>query len=515
MKEKNVGEFFDQQAEKYGDKTYLICDKTGEKFSYKKFLEKVNQTANLLRSIGVKRGDTISTYLPNVPHTLFLLFATGKLGAIVNPMSCSLTKEEVEFQLDNADTKVFVYHSDFHDNMGKVKGPKLETMIVVGEKVENSINFDEDMKKQSIEFEDIENVNMKDKWVMIYTSGTTGKPKGCLLSQFNISVMHPHYISACEFTEKDISLCVMPLIHVTGLFMISLTSFYVGGSTVLTEKFSKSKFWQWIEKYKVTFVEVVPTMLSILLNPPEDISKYDISHFRIVGCGSAPLALELAKKFEKTFGVYIYEVYGLTETSHITHCNPPHPDKRKLGSIGKPLGVNEAKIVDENGKEVPLGEVGEIIVKGDNMMDGYHKRPDVNKEAFKDRWFYTGDLAYKDKDDFYYLVDRKKEIIIRGGENISPSEVDAVIYRLPEVHDSATIGVPDEIYGEEVVSYIVLKHDKKSEGITEENIINHCKEHLAKFKCPKKIFFVDDIPKGPSGKLLRKELVKIFIEKNK
>ncbi|MFH1439114.1 MAG: class I adenylate-forming enzyme family protein [Candidatus Woesearchaeota archaeon] len=507
MDYKNVNEFFNKQAERYGNKTYLIFDKTGEEFSYKRFIEKVNQTANLLRSIGVKRGDTISSYIPNLPHSLFLLFAAGKLGAIINPMSTSLTKEEVEFQLDNADTKVFIYHSEFHDKIGDVKGPVLETNIVIGKIKKNILNFDEKMDKQSKKFEDVENVDIKDKWVMIYTSGTTGKPKGCLLSQFNIESMHPAYIKACEFTEKDVSLAVMPLIHVTGLFMVSLTSFVVGGTTVLTEKFSKSKFWKWIEKYKVSFVQVVPTMISILLNPPEDISKYNVSSMRVFACGSAPLPMELAKKFEETFRILIYEVYGLTETSHITHYNPPHPDKRRLGSVGKPLDVNIAKVVDENGNEVSLGKVGEIIVKGPNMMDGYHKRPDANKESFKNRWFYTGDLGYKDKDDFYYLVDRKKEIIIRGGENISPSEVDGVIYKHPAVYDAATIGVPHEVYGEEVVSYIVLKKGKK---IKEKEIINHCKEHLADFKCPKEVFFVDNIPKGPSGKLLRKELVKMY-----
>jgi long-chain acyl-CoA synthetase len=318
-----------------------------------------------------------------------------------------------------------------------------------------------------------------------------------------------------NFGEDDRLLTVMPLFHMNAVSVTTMTALYAGGSTVVSPKFSASRFWDIIEKYRITSFGSVATMLSMLLNQQSAISNKPENpssqtpnpksrSLRFAMCGSAPVPAEVLRKFEETFGVLVIEGYGLSESTCRSTFNPPNKDRRP-GSCGKPIG-NEMKVFDENDNEVPDGELGEIVLRGPNILKGYFKNPEATAKAFANGWFHTGDIGYRDADGFFYIADRKSDMIIRGGENIYPREIDDVLYTHPAVAHAAVIGVPDELYGEEVAAFVVLK-----DGATtrDEELIAFCREHLADFKCPKTVHFVDDIPKGPTGKLLKRELARI------
>jgi acyl-CoA synthetase (AMP-forming)/AMP-acid ligase II len=354
----------------------------------------------------------------------------------------------------------------------------------------------------------LSNINRDDDAIIIYTSGTTGKPKGCLLTHGNLIANARQISQWLHFTENDRLLTIMPLFHMNAVSVTTMAALYAGGSTVVTPKFSASKFWNIISDYQVTSFGSVATMLSILLNSyPQGLPQgLKTGQLRFAMCGSAPVPAEVMKKFEDTFNCPVIEGYGLSESTCRSTFNPPD-ERRRPGSCGLPIG-NEMKVVDDNDNEVPEGELGEIVLRGENILKGYFKDPEATERAFRGGWFHTGDVGYRDKDGFFFIVDRKTDMIIRGGENIYPREIDEVLYKHPAVAAAATIGVPDQLYGEEVAAFVVLKDGART---TIEELIAHCKAELADYKCPKSIRFVKDIPKGPTGKLLKRELAKKFL----
>jgi len=282
---------------------------------------------------------------------------------------------------------------------------------------------------------------------------------------------------------------------------------YAGGSTVISPKFSASQFWKIISDYQVTSFGSVATMLSILLNTyPDGVPEgLKTDQLRFAMCGSAPVPAEVMKKFEETFNCPVVEGYGLSESTCRSTFNPPD-ERRRPGSCGLPIG-NEMKVFDDGDNEVSDGELGEIVLRGENILKGYFKSPEATANAFRNGWFHTGDIGYRDEDGFFYIVDRKSDMIIRGGENIYPREIDEVLYQHPAVAAAATIGVPDDLYGEEVAAFIVLKDGLK---VSEAELISYCTERVADYKCPKSIRIVAEIPKGPTGKLLKRELARIY-----
>jgi long-chain acyl-CoA synthetase len=342
-----------------------------------------------------------------------------------------------------------------------------------------------------------------DEAVIIYTSGTTGKPKGVLLTHGNLLSNAEQIAEWLHITEDDRSLLIMPLFHVNALMTTCLAALWSGGSVVLAPRFSASRHWDTVARYGVTYFGSVATMLSLLNNsyPGGLPSGLDTSRLRFALCGSAPVPVEVMKRFEALFHCPVVEGYGLSESTCRSTFNPPD-ERRRPGSIGLPIG-NEVKIFDDKDREVAPGKVGEIVLRGPNIMKGYYKNESATREAFRSGWFHTGDLGYRDEEGFFYIVDRKSDMIIRGGENIYPREIDEVLYQHPAIKDAATIGVPDPLYGEEVKSFVVLC---EVEQASEEEIIAFCRERLADYKCPKSVEFLDEIPKGPTGKLLKREL---------
>ncbi len=310
-------------------------------------------------------------------------------------------------------------------------------------------------------------------------------------------------------------MCILPLFHVNGEVVTTVSPLWSGGSVVMPERFTASRHWEWIAAHGVTWFSAVPTNLGILVNRPaeeSDPARYPRSGLRFCICGAAPLPVEVQRAFERRFHLLVIEGYGLSETTCYSTFNPHPPADvrrfgeddgyRRLGSVGVAVG-NDVAILDDADLEVPLGDAGEICIRGENVMVRYEKRPEETAAALANGWFHSGDIGHMDADGYVYITDRKKDIIIRGGENIMPREIDEVLYRHPAVRDAATIGAPDEKYGERVVSFVVLK-----EGVSAspDELAEHCRVHLADFKVPAEVHLIDEIPKGPSGKLLRREL---------
>jgi long-chain acyl-CoA synthetase len=359
-----------------------------------------------------------------------------------------------------------------------------------------------DEQRADDESKEANQLTTDDEAVIIYTSGTTGKHKGVLLTHGNMLANARQIAEWLRLTEQDRALMIMPLFHVNALMTTGLAALWAGGSVVLAPRFTSSHHWEIVHRYKVTYFGSVATMLSMLINTyPEGVpADTDISSLRFALCGSAPVPVEVIKRFESLFGFPVIEGYGLSESTCRSTFNPV--DRRRIGSVGLPIG-NEMKIFDDRDRELPAGQIGEIVLRGSNIMKGYYRNEAATREAFRSGWFHTNDLGYRDEDGFFYVVDRKSDMIIRGGENIYPREIDEALYQHPAVKDAATIGIPDPLYGEEVKSFVVLKEGARA---SEEEIIAFCRQRLADFKCPRRVEFLEEIPKGPTGKLLKREL---------
>jgi long-chain acyl-CoA synthetase len=333
-----------------------------------------------------------------------------------------------------------------------------------------------------------------------------------LLTHGNILANARQITEWLGFSGNDRLLTIMPLFHMNAVSVTTMSALYAGGSTVVSPKFSASRFWNIISDYHISSFGSVATMLSMLLNtyPGGVPDGLQTSQLRFAMCGSAPVPAEVMKKFEEIFNCPVIEGYGLSESTCRSTFNPPD-QRRRAGSCGLPIG-NEMKVVDDDDDEVADGELGEIVLRGENILKGYFKNPEATERAFRGGWFHTGDVGYRDQDGFFFIVDRKTDMIIRGGENIYPREIDEVLYQHHAVAAAATIGVPDKLYGEEVAAFIVLKDGAHA---TEEELVGHCKSALADYKCPKTIRIVTGIPKGPTGKLLKRELARQYAETHK
>lgn len=508
---KNVRSLLEARVAGSPEKLFLFSAADGREWTYAEFDAAVNRTANLLVDFGIVKGDVVSLLMPNSAEYVIAYFACWKIGALAGPVNSLLKAEEIEWVISNSESKLMLAGSEFFEN------------VPATIKKSRCILFD-DVDVAAGEFPDTfgaTNLAADDEAIIIYTSGTTGKPKGCLLTHGNL-ISNARQISEwLGFGPDDRLLTVMPLFHMNAVSVTTMSALYAGGSTVVSAKFSASRFWEIIEKYGITSFGSVATMLSMLLKTSSDRSSLADrgSSLKFAMCGSAPVPAEVLKKFEETFGVLVIEGYGLSESTCRSTFNPPN-ENRRPGSCGMPIG-NEMRVVDDEDNEVPDGQLGEIVLRGPNVFKGYFRNPEATAKAFAGGWFHTGDIGYRDADGFYYIADRKSDMIIRGGENIYPREIDDVLYTHPAVAHAAVIGVPDELYGEEVAAFIVLKPGfthaetrpvgRASDNIvTEADIIAFCELHLADFKCPKTVHFVDDIPKGPTGKLLKRELAKRF-----
>jgi long-chain acyl-CoA synthetase len=491
---RSIPELLRQRASAAPDKLFLLSEADKTQFTYREFEAAVGRAAGLLAARGIGAGDVVSLLLPNSVEYVIAYFACWQLGALAGPVNGHLKQQEIEYVVSNSEAKLMLVNSEFLEKVETINVP----VVVFDNEREATEGFEESSKT---------NLTPEDEAIIIYTSGTTGKPKGCLLTHGNV-ISNARQISEwLGFTEQDRLLTIMPLFHMNAVSVTTMSALYAGGSTVVSPKFSASRFWNIISDYQITSFGSVATMLSMLLSTyPDGVPPgLKTDQLRFAMCGSAPVPVKVLRRFEETFNCLVIEGYGLSESTCRSTFNPPD-ERRRPGSCGLPIG-NEMRVVDENDEDVPNGERGEIVLRGENILKGYFKNEAATATAFRNGWFHTGDIGYRDADGFFFIVDRKSDMIIRGGENIYPREIDEVLYQHPHVAAAAVIGIPDELYGEEVAAVVVLKSEAKA---SEQEVIEFCKARLADYKCPKTVRFVADIPKGPTGKLLKRELAQMF-----
>jgi len=503
----NLRELLELRAAAAPDKPFLLSDADGRDFTYREFDRAVNRTARMLRARGVGQGDRVSLLLPNSAEYVVAYFACFKLGALAGPVNSLLKPEEIAYVVGHSEARLLLTHTEFLPKTTGLRGQvaSLEEIAVFDDWDAATSGFADD---DEAGWRDAD-LTREDEAIIIYTSGTTGRPKGCLLTHGNLLANARQITEWLGFAEDDRLLSVMPLFHMNAVSVTTVSALYAGGATVVSPRFSASRFWRVVSDCGVTSFGSVATMLSMLLAAyPEGVPEgLDTSRLRFAMCGSAPVPAEVLRRFEETFGCLVVEGYGLSESTCRSTFNPPDA-RRRPGSCGQPIG-NEMRVVDEEGGEVAEGETGEIVLRGENVFKGYYRNEEATRRAFCGGWFHTGDVGYRDREGFFYIVDRKSDMIIRAGENIYPREIDEVLYQHPAVAEAAAFGVPDELYGEEVAAFVVLREGRAAGA---DEILAHCRERLADFKCPKTLRFAAALPKGPTGKVLKRELAGLYKE---
>jgi long-chain acyl-CoA synthetase len=502
----NLAVLLEESAKAKPEKPALILGE--QELTYAELRKTAKRLANALASMGVERGDKVALMVPNVPQFAVAYFGILNVGASVVPLNVLLKGPEVGYHLENSDAVALVAWEGFleeaQEGFDKVK--RCENLIVVeepggGGAPEGTRGFERLLAESSDEYEMAQTMP-EDTAVVIYTSGTTGRPKGAELTHFNM-----FYNAVCNadkllgVREDDVCVAVLPLFHIFGQTCVMNAGIYSGNTVVLVPRFEPEAVLQAMQDTGVTIFTGVPTMYQYLLRYP-GLNEYDTSSLRIGVSGGAAIPVEVLREFEEKFGVVILEGYGLSETSPTT-CFNRSTEQRKIGSIGLPIWGTEARVVDGEDEEVPRGERGELVVRGHNIMKGYYKNPEATEEAMKNGWFHTGDMATMDEDGFIFIVDRVKDMIVRGGYNVYPREIEEVIYEHEAIAEVAVIGVPHEELGEEVQAIVALK---EGESATEEEIIAFAKERVATYKYPRSVLFMDDLPKTATGKILKREL---------
>jgi len=492
----NLARILTETAARHGDRIAIKLDDTD--VSYAALDEGSARFAGLLRARGFQAGDRVGVMLPNVPYFAIAYYGTLRAGGTVVPMNVLLKGRETAFYLTDPGAKIVVAWHDFIDaaQAGADEAGAEAIAIKPGE-------FEQLLGGVEEPFRDLAEVDEHDTAVILYTSGTTGQPKGAELTHAN---MYTNCSIAAdslgEISEDDTLLGALPLFHSFGQTCSLNASMYKGARLSMIPRFDPDKAFEIIARDGVTLFQGVPTMFNAMLHA-ESADSADVSSLRLCMSGGSAMPEQVMRDFEQKFGCKVLEGYGLSETSPVASFN--HPDKEnKPGSIGTPIEGVEMRLIDDDGKEVGEGEVGEIAIRGHNIMKGYWNREDATKEAIDDEgWLKSGDMGKRDDDGYYFIVDRKKELIIRGGYNVYPREIEEVLYEHPAIAEAAVIGIPDDAMGEEVGAAIVFKSGESAEP---DEIKAFVKEEVANYKYPRKIWIVDELPKGPTGKILKREI---------
>ena len=503
MKLDTVRNFINFNYENNPNLEFITCSTSQKKITNKNLkinLEKINYYLSVKKK--QKKNSLICTLTENSLSGIQLMLGIMYSGMIQVPLKLVAGEEQLAYIIGHSESKI-LFSTKLNLNLAKKIIKKSNRNIELIEIDKD--NFIDELRERD---SDLNNLDKSDNALLMYTSGTTGKPKGVMLTHDNIINGGKNVLVSHQLSKKDKALCVLPLYHINGLIVTVMGPLVSNSSLVLSDRFSASNFWNHIQKFKCTWFSIVPTIVSSLLNKYSKIEfkSLDISSVRFGRSASAALAPKTHKNFEEKFRIKMIETMGLTETCAPILSNPPYPNPIKYGSPGIPYG-NEVKIFDENFVESKRNIIGQICVRGKNVMKEYYKNLEETKKSFYKDWFLTGDLGFMDKDNFVFVKGRIKELIIKGGENISPREIDDILYQHPNILEAAAFGVKCSHYGEKIEAGVVLKIKEIS---TEEEIIKHCNNLLGKFKSPDKIYFFNELPKGSSGKIQRLKIQKII-----
>ncbi len=492
---------------------YIFAD---QPYTYAQINGAANQVANGLRAKGIKQGDKVALSCLNLPYFPIIYFGILKAGAVVVPLSVLLKKDEIAYHLKDSEAKAYCCFVGTEElPMGKMgydgfqEALDCKHFFMVMPKgdmhstIEGTETLGQLMKDQSPVFDTCQ-TGAEDTAVIIYTSGTTGHPKGAELTHSNL--LQNAILSANLVTSEstDVTLIVLPLFHIFAMTVQMNAGLYTGATSVLLPKFDAQAVFGLMEKYNVTLFAGVPTMFWGLNHYEGNDFDYDkiSKNLRVVASGGASLPLQVLEEFERKFNVHILEGYGMSEGSPVVTFNQLDVGQ-KPGSVGTPVWGVDVKIVDENDQELPVGEKGELVYRGHNVMKGYYRNPEANAETLKNGWMHSGDIAIKDEDGFFFIVDRTKDMIIRGGLNVYPREIEEVMIKHEAVSLVAVIGVPDEKFGEEIKACVVLKPGME---VDSKHLMAWTKERIADYKYPRTIEFMDKLPMSATGKILKKEL---------
>src|SRR5215203_4656409 len=461
--------------------------------TYGQFRDAALRVGASLRAKGVEPGDRVGMVLPNVPSFPVVFYGALLAGAAVVPMNPLLKAREVEYYLRDSGARLVVALGPSAEPVVEAAGTVGVEAVTVGPALPEEL-MGEDALEGAVERAD------EDLAVILYTSGTTGQPKGAELTHGNLAGnCRTTAETLMENAADDVIMGCLPLFHVFGLTCGLNTAVLRGSLLTLVPRFDGAKALSVIERDEVTIFEGVPTMFAGMLHPPAA-GTHDVSSLRLCVSGGSAMPVEVMRSFEETFGCIVLEGYGLSETSPVASFNHPHAE-RKPGSIGTPIAGVEMRLVDDDGKDVAAGEAGEIAIRGENVMKGYWQREEETAKAIPDGWFRTGDLARQDDDGYYFIVDRKKEMIIRGGYNVYPREIEEALYEHPAVAEAACIGIKHPDLGEEVAAAVALKPGATAQV---DELREFAKARVAAYKYPRHVWLVDSLPKGPTGKILRR-----------
>jgi Acyl-CoA synthetases (AMP-forming)/AMP-acid ligases II len=498
----------------------------GREISYGTVASRTRAISATLFEAGIRRGDKVGVMFPNHPDFVAAFFGVVGLGATVVAINPLLKADEIKYILEDSDARAAIVHEKL---IGELKScatnvKDLENVFVFsyGAKEKEQFTFGE----AKVTIFDASNphelptppltdlarqvgeqglpCSPEELAVLVYTSGTTGKPKGAMLSHGNLISAVRLKKNVITYTSSDRVLAVLPLCHIYGLGVVMLGILSDGGSLVIVEKFEAAKALEVMEASKVTVAPMVPAMFQFMALEMEK-KSYDLSSLRLGLCGGAPITADLLLKLDVAFGVPIVEGYALTETACIATITPPS-GPRKPGSCGPVVPGAQVRVIDTNGEPLPPGRenVGEVVIAGPSVLQGYYKKPEATAEAIKDGWFYSGDLGWFDEDGYLYICGRTKEMIIRGGQNIYPREIETVIAKMDGVIEAAVVGIPEELMGERVKAFVALRPGVK---FTEDDVKQFCSEHLASYKVPRLVEFVDLLPRNSTGKVLKRLLI--------
>ncbi|MFC2056368.1 long-chain-fatty-acid--CoA ligase [Chloroflexota bacterium] len=510
----NTAEFLSISTAICADKVAIVFE--GKRYTFSQLNERVNRVGNALLKLGVQKGARVAMLQVNTNQCVEIYFAVARIGAIYVPLNFRAKGNELTYMLNSAEANTLFLGERYIDLVNSIQPELTSTKNFVSlDSQHDGMLYYEDIIKSAPDDEIFTDIGDDDTTILMYTAGTTGFPKGVMLSHNSFSIYVLENVSPADPVAEEGNILTVPLYHVAGI-QAMMAAIYGGRSLVMERQFEPEEWMGLVETEKVNRAMMVPTMLKQLIDHPE-FSNHDLSSLKVITYGAAPMPLEVIKKAVELFPKASFiNAFGQTETASTITTVPPEDHDltgteeekakklKRLSSIGKPMSDIEMKIVDEDGNDLPQGDVGEIVARGPRVMSGYWKDEEKTEKTIdKDGWVHTGDIGYVDEDGYFFLAGRATDMIIRAGENISPEEVEGVLYSNPKVNEAAVIGVPDEEWGEVPLAVIVVK---KGEKATPEELMEYCRANLASFKRPRSVIFVDELPRNPMGKIIKKQL---------